>query len=193
MNYIIKFFVLLVFFTQASFASDQAVSQFVNDVAHKVIAVVTSKTTSESQKKSAITTIITTDFDVNWMSRFVLGRNFRALSASQQQEYEALYLHYLVGIYFPILMQYDNDKFVIDHITKSSKTSYDVDTTIQRINKPSVSIRYHINEISEGQFKTVDMVVEGISTIISQRSEFDSIIQQDGIAGFMQKMKEKYS
>ena len=192
MTYMIRFFLLsaLLITTNFSFANEKTVESFVNSVAHKIIKVVTSTSSSETQKRSEIKSIISNNFDIKWMSKFVLGRNYKALSPAKQKEYQKLYLNYLVGNYFPIMVKYDNDKFVINHINKASKTSYNVDTTIQRVDKPTVSIRYHIRDKSS--LKAVDMIVEGISTIISQRSEFDSIIQQEGLHGFMKKMEEMY-
>ncbi|MBP9792239.1 MAG: ABC transporter substrate-binding protein [Rickettsiales bacterium] len=194
MNRTIKSFacVILMLIANSSLASTKDVEQFINTVAQNVIKTVTNKATSEQQKKAEIKSIIATNFDTDWMSNFVLGRNYKALSAEQQQTYKKLYLNYLVGNYFPILMKYDNDKFTINQINKASNTNYNVDTTIQRLNKPSVSIKYYIKE-TDSSLKALDMIVEGISTIISQRSEFDSIIQQDGLDGFMQKMIKKYS
>ncbi len=194
MNYMNKLIVLIIFITTTNIALAQAQTpeSFVTEVAQKIISIVTSQSTSKAQKKSSIKTLINHNFDVQWMSKFVLGRSYKALSSSDQQEYTKLYLNYLVGNYFPILIKYDNDQFHVKHANKVSKSSYDVDTVIDRVGKPAVSIKYHIKEF-DSSFKAVDMVVEGISTIISQRSEFDSIIQNDGIHGFMKKMKEKYS
>jgi phospholipid transport system substrate-binding protein len=194
MTYTIRLFALLafIFTTNISLASDKDVENFINSVAQKIISTATSKSSSELQKKSEIKVIIAQNFDTQWMAQFVLGRNYKALSETQQQEYTKYYLNYLLGNYFPILMKYDNNKFIINQIIKSSATGYNVDTTIQRIGKSSVSIRYQLKD-ENGSLKAIDMIVEGISTIISQRSEFDSIIQDSGLDGFMQKMKEKYN
>lgn len=194
MNYLIKIiaFTALFITTNVSLASEKDAEQFVNSVASSIITIVTSKSSTESQKKSQITNIISTNFDISWMSKFVLGRNYKALSDSEKTEYEKLYLNYLVGNYFPILIKYDNDKFAINQSSKSSKTVYNIDTTIKRVDKPSVNINYRIKEVPPS-LKAIDMIVEGISTIGSQRDEFNSTIQQDGLQGFMTKMKEKYS
>lgn len=194
MNYMIRVITFVIFFatTNVASAKDQTPETFVKNVAHSIISIVTSNTTSDAQKKASIKALINKSFDVPWMSKFVLGRNYKALSSTDQQEYKRLYLSYLVGNYFPILMKYDKDKFYIKHTNKVSKDSYDVDTIIDRSDKPTVSVKYHIKEF-DSSFKAVDMIVEGISTIISQRSEFESIIQNDGIHGFMKKMKERYS
>lgn len=194
MHYMNKLIATIIFITTTNIvlAQEQKPESFVSGVAQKIINIVKSKSTNEAQKKSSIRSVINQNFDVPWMSKFVLGRNYKALSSADQQEYTKLYLNYLVGNYFPILIKYDNDKFYVKHANKVSKNSYDVDTVIERAGKQSVSIKYHIKEV-DSSFKAVDMIVEGISTIISQRSEFDSIIQNDGIHGFMNKMKEKYN
>ena len=184
--------IIVITTTNIALAQNNTPESFVNNVAQKIISIVKSQSSTDAQKKSAIKSLINKNFDVKWMSKFVLGRSYKALSIKDQQKYTKLYLNYLVGNYFPILKKYDNDKFSVTQVKKTSKNSYDIDTIINRVDKPTVSIKYHIKDY-DSSLKVVDMIVEGISTIISQRSEFESIIQSHGIHGFMQEMKEKYS
>jgi phospholipid transport system substrate-binding protein len=39
--------------------------------------------------------------------------------------------------------------------------------------------------------KIVDVVVEGVSLLITQRSDFSSVISQNGIDGLIRSLKEK--
>ena len=182
MNYMIKIITVIIVLTinNITLAQENTPQSFVNKVAQKIISIVTSPESTDIQKKSSIKSLINKNFDVRWMSKFVLGRNYKALSTKDQQEYTKLYLNYLVGNYFPILMKYDNDKFSVTHVKKISKNSYDVDTIINRVDKPTVSIKYHVKDF-DSSFKAVDMIVEGISLLSAKQAELRKRIARSGV------------
>ena len=43
---------------------------------------------------------------------------------------------------------------------------------------------------SENGFKVLDVMVEGISMLVTQRSDFASVIRREGIDGFLDRMQE---
>ncbi len=43
---------------------------------------------------------------------------------------------------------------------------------------------------SEDGFKVLDVMVEGISMLVTQRSDFASVIRREGIDGFLDRMQE---
>ncbi len=185
-------YLCLILFTKLTIAQDEPVANFVNSVANQAISIVAANN-STTLKKEAVKNLLTTNFDVAWMAKFVLGRNYNELSPAEQSEYTKLYTQYLVSNYFPILMKYNDQKFKIINVVKTSQNSYDVSTQITQDSHPAISLKYHVNQDpTTNSFKAVDMVVEGVSTIISQRSEFNSIIQQNGVKGLLTQMRQKY-
>ena len=91
--------------------------------------------------------------------------------------------------YFPILIKYDSDdSYEILSIKQIDKRDYDA--KIKLVTKKSenpIMLKYRIRHIDDN-YKCLDMVVEGVSTLISQRAEFTSAIQQTGIKAFLNKL-----
>ena len=69
-----------------------------------------------------------------------------------------------------------------------------VETQILRTNgQPPISINYQVKPKTDNpeEYQVIDVVVEGISAIMSQRSEFSSIVQQSGVDSFITQLKTK--
>jgi phospholipid transport system substrate-binding protein len=173
-------------------ADEAGVRSFVDGVAQNIIQVVSNKKNSVSKVDSEILGIIKSSFDIEWMAKYTMGKNYKSLTEAQWREYKGLYQHYLLIVYSPILRKYDGQSYKITRVTSSTSrpSEYDCDVTIiSPDNKPPISLRYHIKEVSEGRYLAMDMVVENISTIFSQRSEFSSIVQTKGIDGLFVEMR----
>lgn len=193
----IKFYLVLIAaifaYGNLTFAHEQEVLNFSTNIADNIISIVNNKKSSEGAKKQQILSIIKKDFDVTWMSRFALGKSYRELSQNQKEKYTELYTHYLLANYFPILMKYEDESYKVTKINKANNNGYDVDIQVDRKNAQPILIRYHIKKSKDAKYKVVDMVVEGVSTILSQRSEFSHILQNSGIDGLMQTLQHKSS
>ncbi|NRA73180.1 MAG: ABC transporter substrate-binding protein [Rickettsiales bacterium] len=188
--------ILTMVFTPAvsllSFAGEEGVKSFVDKVAQNLIDAVKHPNTSLKNKRIKVKAIVEESFDIAWMSRFALGVNYRKLSSNQKGEYESLYLDYLVGNYFPILIKYDSDdSYEILKIQSIDKQDYDVRIrlTTNESQNP-VMLKYRIRRTNTG-YKCLDMIVEGVSTLISQRAEFSSIVQRSGVQNLLQQLRAK--
>ena len=175
-----------------SFAEEESVRVFVDKVAQQLIGVVKSPKVSLKNKLNKVREIISETFDIAWMSKFAMGVNYRKLSDIQKNRYKILYLNYLVNNYFPILIKYDNDdSYEIVKIQQVDKQDYDVKVKlITNESQTPVMLKYRIRHTNM-EYKCLDMVVEGVSTLISQRAEFSSIIQRSGVNYLLQQLESK--
>lgn len=188
-------YILLAFIAVYSFAAqaDQAsgASDYISNIASKVIEIVKDKTISKEQKTDQLYAMLNKDFDLTWMSKFVIGKNYRSLSQDQKNQYQATYSKFFLYSYLPNLMKYSDESFHINKYYESDANSFTVETSILRTNgQPPISINYQVN-YKDNQYKVIDIVVEGISAIMSQRSEFSSSVQQLGFDQFLLELKAK--
>ena len=64
---------------------------------------------------------------------------------------------------------------------------------IVRPNNSKVSIEWHMYQNEKGDLKIYDVVVEGVSMALTQRSEFSGILQQGGVKKLIDDLKAKKS
>jgi phospholipid transport system substrate-binding protein len=132
------------------------------------------------------------EFDVPGIARFVLGRYWRSATPSQQQEFVSLFEDYIVQTYSDRLSRYADGGDAL-RVTGSrlAPEGAVVSCQINLANGggpkagghgPTVlPIRFDwLLTAQNGFYKICDVIVDGISMAVTQRSEFASEIQRDG-------------
>jgi phospholipid transport system substrate-binding protein len=119
------------------------------------------------------------DFDVAGIARFVLGPYWRSISDQEQREFVKLFEDYVVYVYTARLATFGGGTFKIrgsrsdgDGVIVSGDAMSPGSTAAVRIDWRLVN--------NDGAYKINDVIVEGISMTVTQRSEFASIVQRNG-------------
>src|SRR5262249_39721530 len=130
-------------------------------------------------------------FDVDSIARFVVGNYWRTASDAERTEYRKLFEDYVVAAYSARLSNYSGEQFQVrDEVPAGDDTM--VNSVIIRPTQPPAKVEWRVRKSPDGSLKIVDVVVEGVSMTITQRSEFSSVMQQTGgLAGLNAKLREK--
>lgn len=187
--------------TSPAFANDGqtcgqygAPNLFVKDVGAKVINIITNKKVSSDQSAEQFRGILHSAFDVKYIARFVLGRNWNQADEAQRAEYNRLFEEMLLDMYQVRFQNYSGESLIVDGSKVVSDTDSIVYGKIQKTDgSPPVNLEWRVRE-KDSSCKIIDMLVEGVSMSLTHRSEFNSIIQQknQGINGLLQEMRTKY-
>lgn len=132
------------------------------------------------------------DFDGPGIARFVLGRYWRTASEQEQQEYMKLFEDYVIFVYGTRLSHFNGETFKVrGSRTDESGTVVSTDI-ISPSGEPPIKVDWRL-VADRGAFKINDVIIEGISMMMTQRSEFASIIQRHGgqVGGLLALMREK--
>ena len=199
----ITLFLSIIFYFSLANADNGKVNGFVNTVANNVIKITSNSEYSISTKASKFRSLMDKDFNTSWMSRFALGRLYNSLDSKQKNLYLKEYQNYLLYSYLPNLLKYSNETFKITKTEQTGKRNVTVHTEILRKDgRPPIQISYVVrkNKNQPENMQIIDIVVEGISTIMSQRSEFKEITTNSGFDHLVkllhnknQKMAAQYS
>lgn len=172
----------------------QDVDNYINTLANHVIDIVKDKATTKQAKTDQIYALLQENFNLTWMAKFVIGKNYKQLTDQQRSQYDAAYSQFFLYSYLPNLMKYNDESFKIIETYEATPGNYTVETKVIRTDgKPPILIDYQVKAKpgAAGQYQVIDVVVEGVSAIMSHRSEFASTIQQSGVDGFLQQLEEK--
>jgi len=132
------------------------------------------------------------DFDGPGIARFVLCRYWRTASEQEQQEYMKLFEDYVIFVYGTRLSHFNGETFKVrGSRTDESGTVVSTDI-ISPSGEPPIKVDWRL-VADKGAFKINDVIIEGISMMVTQRSEFASIIQRHGgqVGGLLALMREK--
>ena len=132
------------------------------------------------------------DFDCPGIARFVLGRYWRDASEEEQRDFVRLFEEYVVFVYTARLSNFGGQDFKV----RGSRSDGDGVMVSTDVFSPGGSSPLKIDwrlVSDNGAYKINDVIVEGVSMLVTQRSEFASIVQRNGgqVRGLLAMMREK--
>ena len=176
----------------SAFADEAQCKSFLTDQIGKVTSIFHNKSLNEMGKRKQLAGIFREAVDTDWIGRAALGRYWKQLSAEEQQSYLSLYGKYLSSTY---ISKFDEeDGMNVDDIKLVSFTpvnsGYEAKTVIQNKQDADVKVDYVLDDTA-GACKVHDVKVEGVSLLISQRSEFGTIASQGGPTKIISLMQQQ--
>jgi phospholipid transport system substrate-binding protein len=132
------------------------------------------------------------DFDVPGIARFVLGRYWRLATPAQQQEYVTLFTDYIALVYADRLAEYAGATLRVI----GSRPAPDGELVSTEIIRAAGQAPAHLDWLltpQNGTYKITDVIVDGVSMAVTQRSEFASVIQRNGgqVQGLITALRQK--
>lgn len=164
---------------------------FVRELGRQALDVLSHKS-SESVRQARFRELFQANFDEPVIARFVLGRYWRVATPAEQQQFQKLFEDYVVIAYAARLSDYGGEIFKVLGDQKDGD-GYIVASQIVRPNgEPPLKIDWRLVS-DNGALKISDVVVEGVSMAVTQRSEFASVIARNGgnVGGLLTLMREK--
>jgi phospholipid transport system substrate-binding protein len=150
---------------------------FVQKTGDAILAVVNTPGAPAS-KRAALARIVDDAVDVEGVARFALGRFWRIATPEQRQTYLSLFRKYLVYNVTGRLNQYKNTTFTLDR-AQPMNGDISVATTIRTSNSPPADMQWMVS-FASGKPQIVDLVAEGTSLRVTQRSDYASVITRGG-------------
>ena len=123
-------------------------------------------------------------FDIPFIGRFVIGRYWRAATPGQRGEYLALYSEFFLQTYASRIADYAGHSFAVTSVRAVNARDFVVRTEIARAGGRPFTTDWRVRLI-DGRYRVIDIMVEGISMAVTQRSEFASFAQRDGLDGLL--------
>jgi phospholipid transport system substrate-binding protein len=179
----------------AQSATDGA-SAFVKATGDKLVAVVNGAG-SPQQKRQTLTQIIDSAVDVDGVARFCLGRFWKQASPDQQKRYMTIFHQVLVTNITSKLGEYKGVKFTMGRVEPDGDNAK-VDTVVDRPNSPPTNVQWIIGNPSSDP-KIVDVVAEGTSLRLTQRSDYASYLSHNNndidklIAAMQQQVEQAHA
>lgn len=158
----------------------EGAGNFIASLADKAVAALTDKNTPRAERIRRFRVLLNEHFAVETIGRWVLGRYWSNATDAERKEYLALFEDLIVLTYVDRFTEYSGEKLtVIKSVTTENKDVV-VFSTITRPNQPQpIQVDWRIRA-REGKYKIIDVMVEGISMGMTQRSEFAAVLSRNG-------------
>jgi phospholipid transport system substrate-binding protein len=118
--------------------------------------------------------------DTGFAAELVLGKYWRTATAQQRQRFIDAFYHSMLNNYGSALVEFTSNTLKVfpTHV-KAGTQNATVRTQMMRTNGSPVSVNYYMHMTAQG-WKAWDVVIDGISYVMSYRQDFGSQIAQQG-------------
>ncbi len=164
--------------------------RFIQSMGDQAIEVLSQKDASLQQREDKFRGILSDGFAIPQIGQFVAGNYWKQASPDQQREYLTIFSEWIVKTYAMRFGGYSGEKFSVSD-TKVNEQDKDV-FVATRIDRPAgkqpILASWRVREIG-GKPKIVDVQVDGVSMLVTHRSEFNSVGAQGGVAAIIDSLK----
>jgi phospholipid transport system substrate-binding protein len=160
-----------------AFANDPA-AELVSATAAQAIDII--KTTAAGpQRQSAIQQVLQTRFDLPYMAQTALGTHWAKATPEQQARFVKATETAEAKAYSERFGQYAGQTLAIGKTTARPNGVFIVDSRLNQSNGQPIKLEWEVRQLPAG-LRITDVKIEGVSMVMTRRSDFNSYIQQNG-------------
>ena len=196
MSYFRNFLILVLFIIPIHSFSDEKIEQskyFVENLGKQVIEKVSNVNLSESERMVNFRNLYLDSFDNYYISRFVLGQYWKRLDSNMRKQFVKSFNDYIVTTYAPKFKGWEGTFQATDSLLENNY--YNVKMNVLNKDGPTLQFMWKIYLDKNKNFKILDVNIDGVSMLVTQRAEFMSVIKNNpkGVIGLIEAMKKKTS
>lgn len=175
---------------RAAVSGDDA-ETFIKDLASNAVAMVENRSQTDAEREAEFRRIVRKGFALDVIGRFVVGRYWRQMTADQREQYQELFAEWLMKSYAGRLGGYRGQKLEVVKSLEAGSQDVFVRTRVLRPDgMPPIAADWRVRKF-DGQYKIIDIVVEGVSMAAAQKSEFESVIRDVGVDGLIESLRQR--
>lgn len=181
---------LAVAMPQAQAASADESVAFVREIVEEGIPSLTDESLPLEERKAELRRLVDHTFDVERVGQLVLGRYWRQATDEERTRFLELLEEYVVALYasrFDRLAGTDIE--ITGHDEREGRTL--VRTAVSRQGASPAEVVWQVEQVGD-RLAVTDLLIEGVSLVVTQRSEFGSVIERGGgqIQALLDRLEE---
>ncbi len=191
-----RFFFSFILFLPLSAISDENIGKskiFVEKLGKQVVEKVSNTDISEIERYNNFKQLYLSSFDNYYISRFVLGRYWKTIDKGIQKQFVDSFNNYIVATYAPKFKGWEGTFKAVDSLLENNY--YNVKMDILNEDGPTLKMMWKMYLNKNKEFKILDVNIDGVSMLVTQRAEFLSVIKNhpNGVVGLIDAMNKKTS
>lgn len=171
----------------------QGAQKFVEKVTSDGIEQIINANVSQAEKDKRFEKLFNSALDLDFIGKFVLGRNWRTATPAQRKAFIQVYRELNVKTWSKRFDEFKGKAFVFTGTTPSSSGGQVyVDSTVNMGEGEPAKVKWRVRQ--EGKsFKIVDIVIENVSLAITARNEYSGFIKNNpgGVDALIKDLQNK--
>jgi phospholipid transport system substrate-binding protein len=191
-----RFFFSFILFLPLSAISDENIGKskvFIEKLGKQVVEKVSNTEITEIERYNNFKQLYLSSFDNYYISRFVLGRYWKTIDKGIQKQFVDSFNKYIVATYAPKFKGWEGTFKAVDSLLENNY--YNVKMDILNEDGPTLKMMWKMYLNKNKEFKILDVNIDGVSMLVTQRAEFLSVIKNhpNGVVGLIDAMNKKTS
>lgn len=163
-------------------------------VAQKIVSgalsIVRDETLTLEQRRGQLQTIADETFDFGLMAKLALARTYKKLTPEQRTDFTLEFKRNLTLTYGSNLEGYSDEGLTIGNAREHKKGDVTVSSAVVGGKNDGASVDYRMRKV-DGEWKVIDVIVEGISLIKNYRAQVQDIVRSKGADQLIAQLREK--
>jgi len=167
-------------------------TSFVQATGQELTVAINEPGLSPDARRQKVGAVLRRAVDVDGVGRFILGRYWRTATPAEQQDYSKLFDEWLIRNLSARFGEYQGVRFTLGRTQARAEEDVLVNTVIERPGSASFSLDWRVAETPSGP-RIVDVIAEGTSLRLTQRSEYGAVMQRNGgkVAALLDAMRSQ--
>ena len=178
-------------------ASDPDAEQVVLGLAEEIWTTLRTNGVDPQGRVEKLTALLAARADVGLISRLALGRHWKELPEAQRQDYQELFRAVVIRSFARRLDGYApeaegglEERFQILGSAPAGERDTLVRSKVFPAEGPPVALDWRLRATDAGPL-IIDLIVEGASLLVSQRSEFAAVIERQKLDGLLAELRAR--
>jgi phospholipid transport system substrate-binding protein len=125
-----------------------------------------------------------------FIARFTLGRYWQLATIPQRETYTDAFTEYVLQVYSKRLEDYAGETLRVISERRLGENDVMVFTRVERPPREPIETQWRVRSV-DGRLRIVDIAIAGVSMVVTQRDEFASILQRQGVDGLISAMRAR--
>jgi len=174
----------------AAAAADDSPRAVIQHTVDQVLAILRDHERGSKERRASLEAIAQQRFDFETMSRLVMAANWRKLSPPQQTQFVDEFTRFLANDYGARIDRYAQEEVEITGEQPEARGDCTVKTKIVGGKNDGALVDYRMRQ-KNGDWRIIDVVIEGISLVANYRDQFREVASNGGPAVVIDRLREK--
>jgi phospholipid transport system substrate-binding protein len=177
--------------------SAAAAEEVVRRLVEQVWQLLTERGDASDIDRDHLLSVLDDGTDLSLLGRLVLGRYWRDASPGQRSDYLQLFRRYMLQTFIQRLRQYagtdmshPGERFQIIASRPVGERDILVQSRVAPPTSQPLRVDWRLRE-RPGEPVIIHLIVEGISLLVTQRSEFAAVLERGGIEGLLAELRAR--
>lgn len=166
-------------------ASDAPPVKVMRSALDRIVVALHDMGTTNLTKRDAVQLAVNDHLDISIVSQLVLAKNWKKFDETQRAEFSTLFRKHLVNTYWRNAKLATFERIDIVEDRKEARGDWTVKSMIISKSAGDTKVDYRMRretlaDDTLGEWKIIDVIVEGVSLVSNFRSQFQEIVANDG-------------